>query len=256
MRSGSTSLFRYLADHPQVFMAPGKELRYFDRRFDRGIDWYRAAFADAPADAVVGEASPDYLHAPGAVERMAAAVPGVRAVAVLRHPVQRAYSHFHMEVARDREHRSWEEVVAAELAGDASTVYLGRSRYGELLARLHAAVGAERSHVLAFEDLRDDPGPTFAAVCRFLGVAEVTPPSLGRQVNGHFRVRSPRLRVVGRRLPGPLRTAVARINQVEQGYPPMAPATEARLRAALADDAARAVALAGWSHDPWGLVPG
>jgi hypothetical protein len=182
-------------------------------------------------------------------------VPGVRAIAVLRHPVERAYSHFHMEVARGREHRSWEAAVAAELAGDGTTAYLGRSRYGELLARLHAAVGADRSHVLAFEDLRDDPRPTFAAVCRFLGVAEVAPPSLGRQVNVHFRVRSRRLRVIGRRLPGRLGDAVARFNQVEEGYPPMAPATEARLRAELADDAARAVALAGWSRDPWGLEP-
>lgn len=57
MRSGSTSLFRYLAGHPQVFVARTKELHYFDWHYDRGLGWYASHFAGAPSECVTGEAT-------------------------------------------------------------------------------------------------------------------------------------------------------------------------------------------------------
>lgn len=252
MRSGSTSLYRALADHPGVHMAPGKELRYFDRYYDRGEDWYLAHFDGAPPGSVVGEATPDYLYADGALERMAADLPRVKALVILREPVDRAYSHYRMSVARRREDRRWDDVVDEELGGVVGEGYLDRSRFGRQLERLHALVGADRSHVVAFESLRDEPGPTFAGVCDFVGIPVVLPPSLGRKVNGYFRVRSHGLRSVARRLPGRAGAAVARLNHVEEPYEPMSPATRARIEAALADDTARAVELAGWPTNPWG----
>ena len=142
-------------------------------------------------------------------------------------------------------------MVDEELGGAVGKGYIDRSRFGRQLERLHAIVGADRSHVVAFEELRDRPEATFAPVCDFLGIPMVLPASLGRQVNGYFRVRSHRLRAIGQRLPSRAGAAVARLNQVEEPYEPMAPATRARIEAALADDTARAVALAGWPADPW-----
>jgi hypothetical protein len=70
-RSGTTSLARYLDAHPSVFVAPGKELRFFDDNYDKGIEWYSARFDSAPGDSLAGEASPWYMFDPVSLGRMA-----------------------------------------------------------------------------------------------------------------------------------------------------------------------------------------
>ncbi len=112
MRSGSTSLFRYLADHTDVFMVQPKEMHFFDQNYIRGLDWYKSRFAAAEAGQRAGEVTPSYLSSSVAMERLAADVPGVQAIAILRDPVDRAYSHYWLRHARGREARPWEQVVA------------------------------------------------------------------------------------------------------------------------------------------------
>lgn len=253
MRSGSSSLYRYLADHPGVFMTTPKELHYFDRQFERGLDWYLQHFAAAPAGALRGECTPSYLSEPQALERMAAALPEVQTVAVLRNPVDRAYSHYMMLHARGRERRSWDEVLRKESERDVPGGYLHRSRYGQQLAQLHGLVGADRCHVLPFELLRDEPTKAFGAVCDYLGLSRTAPASLGRQVNAYFTTRSLRVRTFTKRpwVPRRVRNAVARLNQKEVAYPRQTAEQRAVASRALAADTARAVTLAGWDRNPW-----
>lgn len=61
-RSGTTSLYRWLADHPAVGAAPQKEVRFFDDNYDNGMSWYEAQF---PSEGILGEASPRYMAHPG-----------------------------------------------------------------------------------------------------------------------------------------------------------------------------------------------
>lgn len=91
MRSGSSSLFRYLNDHPAIFMPAEKELHYFDRGLDRGLDWYRERFQAAAPGQLLGEATPGYLASEDALSRMVETLPDVRVLMVLRDPVSRAY---------------------------------------------------------------------------------------------------------------------------------------------------------------------
>jgi hypothetical protein len=235
MRSGSTSLYKYLQDHPQVFM-PRKEIHFFDRRFDRGLDWYRSRFEGYAGEPAVGEATPTYLADPQALERMAGVIPDARLVAILRDPVERAYSHYWMERAREREPRTFEQAVADELASGPSDDrhdYLSRGRYLGQLEAVCARFPRDRLEVLLFDDLRDRPGPTYAGTCRFLGVDDGFAPSrLGDRVNRFVAFRSMRVRDMRRRLPKAFRIGriVGRLNAVEGGYPPMPPATAAELR--------------------------
>ena len=74
-RGGTTSLYRYLTAHPEIGQAYRKEVHYFDRYFDRGIEWYLAHFPLRGEFPVVGEASPFYLFHPEAPARVRAAVP-------------------------------------------------------------------------------------------------------------------------------------------------------------------------------------
>jgi Sulfotransferase domain len=259
MRSGSTSLYKYLQVHPEVFM-PRKEIHFFDRRWDRGLDWYRSRFDGWAGQPAVGEATPTYLAEPVAIDRMAATIPGARLVAVIRDPVDRAYSHYWMERARRREPRTFEEAVADELAGvtvDDRSDYLGMGRY---LAQLEAVCVRFPRHqldVVVFDDLRDRPDATYAELCRFLAIDDgFTPPHLGDRVNRFVAFRSMRVRGLRRRLPKTLRIGriVGKLNAIEGGYPAMAEATRTELRRHFAPDNAALAAwlgrdLPGWTGD-------
>jgi Sulfotransferase domain len=101
-RCGTTSLYRYLLAHPGVQGAyPSKGAHYFDKHHHRGLRWYRAHFPLArEGGPISGEGSPYYLFHPLVPERVARALPNVKLIAMLRDPVERAYSHYQQEFAR------------------------------------------------------------------------------------------------------------------------------------------------------------
>lgn len=99
MKSATTTLYRYLCRHPQIFMCSPKEPQYFSRDavFAKGETWYRSLFAEAGAEQVCGEASTCYSRYPqypGVPARLRAANPDVKLIYLMRHPVERAYSHY------------------------------------------------------------------------------------------------------------------------------------------------------------------
>ena len=119
-RAGTTSLFRYLLAHPDVAGPSGgdaavwwvKETHFFDEKYSKGLDWYRSFFPlDATRqrrrkrghDLLAGEATPYYMFHPAVPARAAATLPDVRLIALLRDPVERAYSHYQMMSRTGRE---------------------------------------------------------------------------------------------------------------------------------------------------------
>src|SRR3712207_5180784 len=164
MKSGTTSLATYLGDHPQGYMVPDKELRFFDHHFDEGLDWYRACFTPPPEAVAVGEATPTYLVDADAPQRVAARLPDGGCVALLREPVDRAYSHYWHWRKRMGEQREFAEAIEAELAQGSAAQhsrwdpehperyhYLAPGRYAPQLRRLVEHVPRERVHVVLFE---------------------------------------------------------------------------------------------------------
>ena len=98
-KSGTTSLYHYLIRHPSIFMCTPKEPSYFafDDRFNRGVDWYLSLFSSANENQLCGEASTNYTNwplYPHTAERMHALLPDVKLIYIMRHPVNRAYSHY------------------------------------------------------------------------------------------------------------------------------------------------------------------
>lgn len=258
-RCGSTSLYRYLEDHPDVFMARVKELHFFDWHFDRGLSWYRRQFAGASPHQRAGEATPRYMASGQAVERMLATLPGARLLAILRDPVERAYSHYWMERARGRDDRSFEAAIAMEQERDDPEVlpaYLGQGRYVGQLERICRRLPRSQLHVVVFEDLCARPGDTFAEICRFLGIDDAyRPADLGRPVNQFVAFRSLALRrvtkVVPRSLPL-LRRALGRLNtSTEASYPPLAAATREHLATYFEADNRALATFLGRPLDRW-----
>src|SRR5262249_22447178 len=102
-RCGTSALSAGLRSHPEVFIPSHKEIHFFDRHFDRGESWYRAHFERAGDARVVGEATPGYLYRADATERLTALLPNARLLAIIRNPVDRAYSNYSKNRALYRE---------------------------------------------------------------------------------------------------------------------------------------------------------
>ncbi|MGH8936867.1 MAG: sulfotransferase, partial [Acidimicrobiia bacterium] len=198
------------------------------------VDWYRAQFVGATSQSAVGEATPNYLHHPDAIRRMAQVIPNARLIAVLRNPLDRAYSAYWHRRALGREPRGFEEALEGEPrtgGGDPQDSYAERSRYIEALRRVGESFPREALHVLLFEDLTERPADTYREVCRFLLVDDqFLPGSLGIPFNAFVGFRWLRLRHLGKRVPGWAGRILGRLNSVRGiAYPPLDPATRARL---------------------------
>jgi len=251
-RSGTTTLAAYLDADPNVFVAPQKELLFFDRHFAKGVAWYRAQFAAAGDTKFAGEATPSYMYDDEAVRRMTEVVPDARLIVILREPVSRAYSSYWFRVGLGRESRTFEEAVEDELRGRPSRrpfpEGLAASTYLPALERVAARYPRTALHVMLLEDLKNDPGAALQALRDFLGLEGPAPP-LDRSANAPYRLRVPRLRramlrrQAWRRLPFGLAERIDRWNRVPFAYPPIDPQVRDRL---VRHFAPHNVALAAW----------
>lgn len=239
-RAGTTAVHNYLRPHPDVFLASRKEIHFFDGRFDQGLDWYRSHFVGASAARAIGEATPTYLYSAEAPARMARTVPDARLVAILRNPVDRAYSHYWMNRWQGREKFSFGDAIAAEQRRPDSEegkvrkfTYLAPGRYLRQLDRVGEHYRREDLLVLLFDDLRDRPDETYGSICRFLQIDDTfRPRELGRPVNAAIAFRSLAVRRVLRQLPPavkPMAKPLAKLNQRRASYPPLDAATRRRL---------------------------
>jgi len=215
-KCGTTSLWRALRDHPDVYMAEPKEPRFFDLNYARGVAHYLADhFGGHRGERAVGEASPMYLSLPYVPERLQRHFPDARLIALVRDPVERAHSAWWMHHSAGREDLSFPQAVEENLERIRAGVrfegpageYLWRrnaewiARHGKLLFRTYVDAGyyaegisrylalfpRDRLLVLRFEDLVRRGTASLRIVCGFLGV-EPEPeasvphgnPSLGR----------------------------------------------------------------------------
>lgn len=286
-KGGTTALFGALSRHPQVFCSALKEPRFFayagtppafpgreGRRAARQIvsneDAYKALFAACPPGAVAGEASAEYLSDESAPAVASRYVPHARLVAILRHPVERAYSQYlHLRQEGEEPLASFEDAWNAEddrIARGWRAVWHFRRRgfYGRQLTRWLDVFPREQLLILFYEDWRRNPAPALAQVCQHLGIAPVADPEI-RQEN--VSSRQPRWgwlhqrmvddnalrRWAQRRLPLSVRDAVThaitRVNLTPG--PRLDPALRARLAVAYHEDLSVVEALTGRDLTAW-----
>lgn len=208
-KGGTTSLYDYLAGHPQVVPAFEKEVHYFDSRWDGEVDSYRASFPNRArmafverrhGQALTGEASPYYISHPHIPQRVAGMVPDARLILLLRNPVDRTISAFHhnrrrtanepldsLEAAIDRELNDLSEEQSLLIADEnhpdfeyAWHCYLARGVYVDQLRWWHDRFPREQLLVLQSERLGERPAEVFDEVRRFLGLDEWSPPEFAR----------------------------------------------------------------------------
>ncbi len=203
-KSGTSALHRYLLQHPQVFMPTPKELRFFayeggipefrgpgDREANQGLPttWtaYLAFFRSA-GNRVCGEASPIYLYHPRAPERIHRYLPEARMIVILRHPVERAFSHYLHLVRSGRETLSFREALEAEErrireGWEWSWHYRRVGLYGEQLERYFALFPKEQFRIFLYEEFSRDPAHVLREILSFIGVDPEQIPSVLPRVN-------------------------------------------------------------------------
>jgi hypothetical protein len=171
-KCGTTSLYEYLRQHPDVYMSPLKEPRYFPSfgvlqgdPVVRDRAEYEQLFDGAKTERAIGEASPQYLHAPEAAERIAAELPDARIIVSLRNPADRAYSSYLSRVGRGVERRPVQDALQP------GNYYFDASLYGDALARYFAVFGRSRVKVLLFDDFARDTAAALRDLCAFLDIA-------------------------------------------------------------------------------------
>ena len=208
-KSGTTSLYHYLREHPQIYMSPVKEPEFFsymgekiDRRDPRLApaifaitEWkdYEALFKNVRNETAVGEASPGYIYSPEAPKRIKQFLPQAKLIAVLRNPVARAYSHFTMRLNKSSDIvvepvRDFEEVLKAEesrirdgwLAG---WHYKRRGFYYEQLKRYFDLFDRSQIQIYLYEDLEENTLKVVRGLYQFLGVEDRFVPVLERVHN-------------------------------------------------------------------------
>jgi hypothetical protein len=266
-KSGTTSLYRYLRDHPQVFMAQSKELKFFSSKSRRrlGLGWYARQFEAATDAVAVGEASPSYTRYPqqrGVPERVARVIPEARLVYLVRHPIERMRSHYLHRVLQGKEQAPLDEAVFADPS------YLDTSRYAMQIDQYLEWFPRAQLLVLTAEALRSDRLDTLRCVFGFLGVdTGWRPPELEREYNrtGELRPQlvAPRPVVLAARLAVRLglspRTArrlsyrPSRIAVVPDQIAFSVPVRQ-RLEASLREDVARLHGYLGPEFDGWGIA--
>ncbi len=186
-RSGTTSLYHYLRQHPQIYMSPVKETNYFaydskykysafeSNRFKiRTFDQYTDLFNNVASQNIIGEASPRYLSTPFAAKRIYDMLPQVKILAILRNPVQRVYAAYLGKVRRFRESQSFADYIDSEINICTDQNYANSILYPGLyytnLKRYIDQFDSNNLKIHIFEDFVSDIPQFYCDVLRYLGL--------------------------------------------------------------------------------------
>lgn len=272
-RSGTTSLDRYLSQHPEIYLSPKKETHFFaadhfplclgpgDNRLTRLLirdeDQYTRLFASTSGAKAIGESSVFYLYFPTTAERIAQTIPDAKILILLREPVARTYSAYTFTLRDGRENLTLEEALRQEeerkrQGWEPIWWYKELSLYYKQVKHYLEVFGTQQVKVLLYDELFANPEQKLREVFAFLGVREdvVIDTSVRYNVSGFPKSRrfytlldnliyNPNAleRCIKSLVPSDIRAAWAnRIIGKSVGYVSMEPQIQAQLQAYFAED--------------------
>ncbi|WP_251961510.1 sulfotransferase domain-containing protein [Salinibacter ruber] len=193
-KAGTTSLYRYLQQHPQVCMSARKETSVFID--DKGLEWLSDThYRHYDGESAVGEASAGTLGNPDVTERVYDALPDVKLIFVLRDPIERTFSHYRFlrgvggleEWEGVEGTASFSELIRAE-GTEWREIHIDLGMYHRHLTRFEQYFEREQMLILLFSDLKKNPSQVVERIFRFVGVD----PSFQPDLAVHNTSRSPR----------------------------------------------------------------
>ncbi|MEL6812940.1 MAG: sulfotransferase [Bacteroidota bacterium] len=177
-KAGTSTLHDILQQHPGVNLPKRKETHYFrdDDKFSEGLGYYFNLFEKKQQAKAFGEIDPEYLYFPDCAQRMYDTFGTTKITAILRNPVDRAYSHYLMTQSRGLEDLSFEEAVSTEKErlqthfDHINFSYIRRGMYTSQIERFEKVFGADHVRVYLFDDLIQDPQSVVDPMVLFVGL--------------------------------------------------------------------------------------
>lgn len=217
-KSGTTSLYHYLQQHPDVLMGSPKEPNFFNRHYDKGLDWYASSFQEWSGETAVGEASTStMLFASLTAERIANTIPDAKLIFLLRNPIDRLFSDYWFNVRQGRisdpQSCSFSRFIRKETTtparwpDDASEedIAVKRGRYDRQIQEFDRYFDASQMLILISEDLKDNRSETLRHIYRFIGVdAEFKPLDRSKKNRGRY-VHHRKMYEIARKIWGPIK---------------------------------------------------
>lgn len=201
-RAGTTSLHRYLSQHPDVCMSRRKETGVFLENYDRGLDWLAENYlAHYQGEHAIGESTTGHMRFSKAPRRMATHLPEARTVFVLRDPADRIYSHyiFHRKSGVLKADDCFSSLIRDE-DSEWREIHIDNGRYAKHLKRYAQHFPRHQMLVLLFKQLKTHPVALVQRVYRFLGVEDAFVPDMQRQHNAGRLPRNERLYLMAQKM--------------------------------------------------------
>ena len=189
VRSGTTSLYYNICEHPSVLSADYDEIGFFDSNYHLGINWYRSMFPTKKkmnyvkkktGFAITGEDTPFYFWKKEAAERIFKLLPDVKIISIFRNPVDRAYSNYNLGNRLKTEELSFEDSIEDEIkylekhsfreSIDRRRSYLSKGIYENQIQSWLEVFPRKQIHILSTEDMEKDPRETLLKVFKFLDI--------------------------------------------------------------------------------------
>lgn len=192
-KTGSTSVYNYLLEHPQIKgaidersiiqevkelsdsqLSNSKEIRYYDRYYFKGLDWYKSKFPATDSDEITGEATPMYFFRTLTASRLAKDVPKVKLIVLLRNPVDRLYSNFQHNnkyiTNWSKKYSSFEEYL--NTCSDSDYYLIEKGLYVYTIQKWLKFFPKNQLMIITTEEMRDSPQNGYSKILRFLGVQD------------------------------------------------------------------------------------
>jgi hypothetical protein len=202
MKAATTSLYTYLKQHPDVFMTSIKEPKFFNNLNKNSVfklkgkglvkiktmEQYQNLFQKAINEIAIGEASPSYIFDEDCHILIKDNLPRVKIIAILRQPVERAYSNFlHAKRADQEKETEFEKAFNEEnemlKKGIKTHYYLEKGFYYKQLKRYYAVFPKEQIKIILFEDIIKSPEKITQEVFEFLNVDSSFIPNTSKKAN-------------------------------------------------------------------------
>ena len=193
VRSGTTSLYYNICEHPSVLPASYDEIGFFDSNYHLGINWYRSMFPTEKEMkqvkketnfAITGEDTPFYFWKKEAAERIFQDIPNSKIIIIFRNPVDRAYSNYNLGIRKKTESLSFEDAIDEEMnflkthsfrdAVDRRRSYLSKGLYENQIKIWLDNFPREQIHILCTEDMKKNPKESLLKIFQFLGIPNYT----------------------------------------------------------------------------------
>ena len=207
-KGGTTSIYDYLNQHPDIIMSRRKEINYFSKYYFMGIKYYKSFFPRKNVKEITGEVSPYYLFHPHSAKRLKSVFPNIKIIVLLRDPVERAYSHFNMlknmdpvetfdEVVKLEEKRTKEEGEKVLLQKNHHSVpyqtfsYMKKGLYHKQLSRWAEYLDLNEMLILKSEDFFNNTKKELKKAYEYLNIREVYPKDLSaKNARKYFKINS------------------------------------------------------------------